>query len=347
MTRDIGRRLSPVFKYAVIVVIIFGLLITVSNYKELKRQLLSTAPVDFIVSVCLSFLVYIIEGLFLFIALRFFQEKIPIFTAIKCSFVINAIGYLVSFGGITQFTTQIHILDYIGVGARKSALIRILQVIFFGIFFDVILLITFIILLVDKEFSTALTIPVYVVTVVTILIIALFYCTVILPGFRETAVKAFVSVFTRFRKLLSKKKKPGEIEVNAFLDEFRRGFSMVAKNPLLLMKLTAITLIDYTALMSVMYVSFRAVGYAINPWHLIMGVTIGLVIGTVSMIPGGFGALEGSLALIYAALGVSVDVVLSAALLYRMAFNVIPFLFSIPLYVGMKHKDITGRPLGR
>jgi uncharacterized protein (TIRG00374 family) len=347
LTRDREKRLSPVFRYAVIVIIIFGLLITLSNYKELKRHLLSVPPADFLTAVCLSFSVYIIEGLFLFVALRFYGERPPIFTAIKCSFVINAIGYLVSFGGITQFTTQIHILDYIGIGAKKSTLVRILQVIFFGIFFDIILLSTFIVMVSDKTFSKSLTLPVYAITIITILLITTFYCSVILPRFRKTAVKTFFAVFTRLRKLLSRKKQPKEIKANEFLDEFLHGIAMVAKNPVFMLKLIAITVIDYAALMSVMYVSFRAMGYVINPWYLIMGVTIGHVIGTVSMIPGGLGIMEGSLALIYTALGVSVEVVFGAVLLYRMAFNVVPFLFSIPLYISMKHKDSADPPLVR
>ncbi len=344
MTPDGGRRISPVFRYVIIIIIVFGLLITVSNYKEFKRQILTVAPLDIISAVCVSFCVYFIEGMFLFTALRFFGERLRLFAAIKCSFVINAIGYLVSFGGITPFTTQIHILEYLGIDAKKAALVRILQVVFFGLFFDIILLITFIVILSDKAFSTTLTIPVYAVTAVTILLISLFYCAVILPRFRETAVKAFVAVYTRIRMLLSRNAYPKEIEVNAFLDEFHRGFTMAVRNPPLLMKLLFFTAVDYAALMSIMYVSFRAMGYAINPWHLIIGVTIGHVIGTVSMIPGGIGAMEGTLALVYAALGVRVEVVLGAVLLFRLAFNVVPFLFSIPLYICMKQRDTTALP---
>jgi uncharacterized protein (TIRG00374 family) len=172
-----------------------------------------------------------------------------------------------------------------------------------------------------------------------ILLITVLYCTAVLPRFREVAVKALLCVFRKVRRLISRKSISKKYDITVFLDEFRAGLSLATKRPSYLLKFIGITIIDYTATMAVMYTAFRAMGCDISLWYMILGVTIGHVAGTVSMLPGGLGAMEGSLALVYTAFGVSIEVVLGAALIYRVAFNIVPFLFSIPLYLSMKKKE--------
>jgi uncharacterized membrane protein YbhN (UPF0104 family) len=71
-----------------------------------------------------------------------------------------------------------------------------------------------------------------------------------------------------------------------------------------------------------------------------VGFTIGQMMGIISMIPGGLGVLEGSMVLTYTALHVPLETVLSAILIYRVSFNIVPFFLSMPFYFGLKHRKV-------
>jgi len=84
--------------------------------------------------------------------------------------------------------------------------------------------------------------------------------------------------------------------------------------------------------------AFLSVNEPIAIGPLVIGFSTGQIVGVLSMIPGGIGTLEGSSALAYAALGIPFEVGLSALLIYRTTYYIIPFILSIPFYLGMKQK---------
>jgi uncharacterized membrane protein YbhN (UPF0104 family) len=148
-----SRKLHSFFKYAIIFLIVIGLLFTFSNLKNLKKHFMTITPMELSIPVSFALAIYIIEGIFLFAAIRLFGEKLRFPAAIKCSFLINSVGYLASFGGLAPFATQIHILDYYNINTKKATLARVLQVIFFSIFFDLLLMTGFIEILVSKRIN--------------------------------------------------------------------------------------------------------------------------------------------------------------------------------------------------
>jgi len=102
--------------------------------------------------------------------------------------------------------------------------------------------------------------------------------------------------------------------------------------------LLIITLTIWAFWVSVMYMSFLCVNAHIDIGTLVIGFSTGQIVGVLSMIPGGIGTLEGSSALAYAALGISFEIGLSALLVYRTSYYIVPFILSMPLYFSMKRR---------
>jgi uncharacterized protein (TIRG00374 family) len=333
------KKIQSFFKYLIIFIIIFGLLLTFSNYRNLKTRLLAINPKDLISPVASSLSVYIIEGLFLLTALRLFNERLSFPLAVKDSLVINSLGYFVSLGGITPFATQIHVLDYHNISARKATLTRILQVIFFGIFFDLLLIAAFVVILSNKRMDRINLVPVSIFTCFFLFLISAFYLAIFWSKFRILVASAFVYVINMAIGFVAKRRRIQLSSVTGFLDDFRTGFATIMKHPLSLLQFVGITVIDYVALLAVWYYSFHALHYEMNLWYMVLGVTIGHIVGILSMVPGGIGTMEGSLALVYTAFGVPVEITLGAALIYRVSFNIIPFFMSIPIFLSLKRRE--------
>lgn len=83
-------------------------------------------------------------------------------------------------------------------------------------------------------------------------------------------------------------------------------------------------------------VCFGALGRPVRPAVLLTGLTIGVVAGALSMLPGGLGTQEGSMAGVYVLLGVPLEQAILAAILFRVVYYVVPVPASLAVYRHLK-----------
>ena len=89
----------------------------------------------------------------------------------------------------------------------------------------------------------------------------------------------------------------------------------------------------YWALAAVaLWFCFFALGHAPNVGILFCGFGIGIIAGNLSLIPGGLGVQEASLAGVFALLGTSFAQAALASILFRVVYDFIPFFLSLLLY---------------
>jgi len=325
-------------KLSIFFIVIIGLLIAFSNLNKLKEHLISIKFLYLAVSLLSALFVYSTEGLFLVESLKLFKEKLPLISALKYSLIINSLGYLVSFGGLTPFATQVYILDFHNIGAKKATLTRILQVMLFNMIFTTFLVIGFIYVLftISKyQFDIPLlAIPFFVLLVV----VSIFYLTIFWKKFRALSIKIFTGVTNKIGKFFFSRFYIHEEKISEFLDEFDVGIHKLIKEPKYLFFIGIITAVDWVFWLSTIYFAFLSINYRIGLGELLIGFAIGQIIGVVSMVPGGIGTLEASMALAFKAFGVPFETALVAVLLYRITFYIIPFILSLPLYFSLKKK---------
>jgi len=325
-------------KLSIFFIIIIGALIAFSNLNKLREHLISINFLCLLFSLLSAFCVYATEGLFLIESLKLFRERLPVLSALKYSLIINSLGYLVSLGGITPFATQVYILDFHNIGAKKATLTRILQVMLFNMIFTTFLVIGFIFILFNRarnEFDTPLlTIPFFVLLV----IVSIFYLTIFWKKFRAVSIKILTGVINKICKLFFSRLHIQEEKVMEFLEEFDEGIHTLLMDKKYLFFIGIIILVDWVFWLSIIYFAFLSINYRIGFGALIIGFSIGQIIGIVSMVPGGIGTLEASMALAFKAFGVPFETALVSVLLYRITFYIIPFIFSLPLYFSLKKK---------
>jgi uncharacterized protein (TIRG00374 family) len=99
-----------------------------------------------------------------------------------------------------------------------------------------------------------------------------------------------------------------------------------------------LTLADFICSIAAMGFIFKSLGTTVPTGVLVTGYVIGIMAGLLSMVPGGFGIQEASMAGIYALLGVPFEVAVLAAILFRFLYYLVPYFCILPFYNRLLHE---------
>jgi uncharacterized protein (TIRG00374 family) len=118
-----------------------------------------------------------------------------------------------------------------------------------------------------------------------------------------------------------------------------RGLVALRDRPWELTLLLALMAGEWAFQAVVLWFCFSALGNAPHLGVLLSGFGIGLSAGNLSMVPGGLGVQEASMAGIYALLGMSFAQAALVAILFRVVYDFVPFFISLPFYTRLIRKD--------
>ena len=137
----------------------------------------------------------------------------------------------------------------------------------------------------------------------------------------------------------SKREIPRE-EFVEFEHQLAAGLGTIHHHKGRLTKTIAFTGLDWVMAMLTLHFCLRAAGVLHVPvGHLIAGFTAGQATTLIPGLPGGLGAMEGSMAATYSSLGVDWDTALMAVLLYRAAYYLLPGILSVFVLWGLKMSE--------
>jgi uncharacterized protein (TIRG00374 family) len=122
-----------------------------------------------------------------------------------------------------------------------------------------------------------------------------------------------------------------------------QGVAAMRRHPAAVLGIILLIAVDWSTSATALWYCFRAMEVIMSPGELITGFVIGTVAGVASMIPGGLGVQEGSMAGILALLGISFHRAVLASILFRLVYFIFPYLISLGFYwwiLGRK-RDVT------
>ena len=117
-----------------------------------------------------------------------------------------------------------------------------------------------------------------------------------------------------------------------FEDTLDRGLRQLSSRPLELVVPLGLIAADRLSRVAIVWCCFQAFGGGVDPSVVLTGFAIGVAMGVMSMIPGGLGVQEGSMAGAYHLLGVPLGQAVLVSLLYRLVYYMVPFGTSLLLY---------------
>ncbi len=132
----------------------------------------------------------------------------------------------------------------------------------------------------------------------------------------------------------------GELDVT-----LGRGVNAMKSKPVSLAGPLVFVVGDWGASIATLWFCFAALGQPVGPGILIAGFAVGVTAGLLSMVPGGLGVQEGSMAATYALFGVPLGQAALAAVLFRLVYYIVPFLVSLAFYRRLLRE--AGRPSGQ
>jgi uncharacterized protein (TIRG00374 family) len=125
----------------------------------------------------------------------------------------------------------------------------------------------------------------------------------------------------------------------------RDGLVALRRRPSRMVVPLLLVVLDWAMSAAALGACFLALRTPVHPGVLLTGFAIGVAVGFLSMLPGGLGAQEGSMAGIYVLLGVGYERALLAAMLFRVIYYVIPFGASVVLYTHLLRSPAAREPV--
>jgi len=128
-------------------------------------------------------------------------------------------------------------------------------------------------------------------------------------------------------------------ELGPPLDRFEttlaRGLAAVRERPQVLVLPVGLVLADRVARVAVVWICFQAFGSDVELGAVVTGFAVGVALGVMSMVPGGLGVQEGSMAATYHFLGMPLEEAVLVSVLFRVVYHLAPFSVSLVFYRGI------------
>lgn len=184
----------------------------------------------------------------------------------------------------------------------------------------------FLYLLSHAALSRAAVVSLVVVTSVLLVL----FCAESLIVFRSRTRKTLLSGISRVAKpLLRKDLDRGLANFDTAID---CGIVGMRHRPRSVAAIGVLVLVDWFGSALALGFCFEALGSPLNPGVLFTGFVIGITAGVLSALPAGIGVQDGSMAAVFALLGVGFEKAVLAALLFRAVFYLVPYLVSLSFY---------------
>jgi uncharacterized protein (TIRG00374 family) len=123
-----------------------------------------------------------------------------------------------------------------------------------------------------------------------------------------------------------------ETALGNFENAVDQGFVEIKRKPKLGLYLAIAVIGDVAAMIASLFFCFKALGIPVHVGALITGFNFGITLTVISFIPGDLGVQEASIAGILAIFGVPFSQAVLGAILFRVLYYFVPFVFSLGFY---------------
>jgi uncharacterized protein (TIRG00374 family) len=241
-------------------------------------------------------------------------------------FISTVVNHVITTGGVVGFSLRYLLMRMYSVSFKNVLTSSFLHFYFTSLDMLTFLPITIVYLMGHTTLPRIFVIALGVMTFIFSVLLVVTTFLVVFPSQRRPIIGFMVY---RLRRFLRRKWILWMIQ---FDDTLTSGAKAFSHHPLKLGIVLLLTILDFSCSIIAMGFVFNALGPPVEPAVLVTGYVIGIMAGVISMIPGGLGVQEGSMASIYALLGVPFGQAILAAVLFRILYYLLPYLLILPFY---------------
>jgi len=321
-------------KIGIFIFIAVAVLVGVSDVRKMARISARLDPYFLGLSFSAAFVSYLLIALSLKKILELMDIRLPFVEIFSISWVSTSINYVMSVGGIGGFTARIYLLKKKGITYSETIVVSIIHTFIMNVILMLFVLIGFASLIAHKQMRTYNFIVSSLLIFVALYMTYLAFKSVVNQEFRETWIERIARWVNKLHSFLSKEEGnliPGG-QLASFKAEFNQGMELMGLRRGELKAPVLYVFLDWIGCLFTLYFCFLAIHFFIRPEVLVVGFAVGLFASILSLIPGGLGVMEGSMAAVYYSLTVPLEEAIVAVILYRLIYYVFPFLTSLLLY---------------
>lgn len=269
----------------------------------------------------------------------------------RITLVANTVNYIVTSGGLSGFAVRVFFFVRMRIHPGKAVIISLTQTFLTNLVLLFCIAVGFLYLLRTKELgayaftamSILLTFSLAAATLATLLLLH--------RQLRRRVLFVMAEWTNAFLHRFFPARKPARVRLWRFQRNLNRGIEFLLSRKREMVVPTLWIVVDWTATLAILYVAFLAVGHPVPIQVVMVGFSIGVTLSLISLVPGGLGIMEGSMAAVFTGFAVPLEKSLVAVLLFRVAYYVFPtviavFFFRHMLVAGTREApDILGDDL--
>ncbi|MCX5786343.1 MAG: lysylphosphatidylglycerol synthase transmembrane domain-containing protein [Elusimicrobia bacterium] len=305
------------------------------NAHSLLATLKESNPWWLVFSLFFSFGSYALMGLSLWEVLRILGWPLPFLEAAGISFVSTTVNYFFSSGGISGFATRAHLLSKRNVPYGASVTSSVVLTVFIYLILAVIIVEgVFLQILKTNDFGRSFlegVVGVGFVAGIALALILLFFH----EELRHSWSRKIFKIVNHIIYFFSRREIPHENFIE-FERQLNSGINTIHSRKYELPKVVGYVAADWVCNILILFFAFKALGVTMGASKLVIGFAFGMIMTVIPILPGGLGAMEAAMTAAYSQMGIEVGHALTASLLFRLFYYIVPSLTSIPIYWGLK-----------
>jgi uncharacterized membrane protein YbhN (UPF0104 family) len=250
---------------------------------------------------------------------------------IPASFVSQAVNNLLSSGGLGGLAIRIYALGALGIPAGSAAAISAITTLSNDAVTTAGLIGGIVHLANEGDLSRRALLSIIAVLIVFLSAVSSVVIAIRVPRLRDRVLDFAGKYAARMARRLGVGGNTGAEPAagttttgGTFRTDLVRVFVLAMAQPRRLLVPVAWMILDVTFRVACLGCAFAAIGHPQHPIVLGTGFMVGISAGAISLVPGGIGVVEGSMAAVFSFMGVELEVAAVAVIVFRLAFYVMP-----------------------
>ncbi len=316
----------------IITIVILGVVLVALDWKNM-RQVLAAADWRFIPLVLLfTALSYTFYSIAYGVVAQLLGIPMRIRELAEVCFISSVVNHVLTTGGVAGYSLRYLLMKMYNVSFKDMLTSSFLHYYLTSLDMLTILPLSFIYLMLNTAVPRSVAIALGIMTLLFALVLVLITVLVLFPSRRQPIISLLALMG---RKII---RRDHTSWLSQFDDTITRGTEAIRHKPVALFWVMLLTVLDFTCSIVALGFVFEALGPPVKAATLVSGYVIGVMAGVLSMIPGGFGVQEGSMAGIFAMLGARFEQAVLAVVLFRILYYLLPYFLILPFYQRLLHR---------
>ncbi|HBA61222.1 MAG TPA: hypothetical protein DCZ92_10485 [Elusimicrobia bacterium] len=333
---DLKKKLLIYAPILVSLVILGGLVYP--NLEAIVETIKTAKPFYLFLSFLFSVVSYIFIGLSMWEVLKILGHKLPFWEAIGIAYVSTTVNYFVSSGGVSGFATRAHLLSKRNIPYGISVTSSVVISVFIYLVLSLIIVEGMVLQMVKStgsgmSFFEGIAGVLAVLSFAFILVLLFFH-----HELRSVWARKIYSLVNHILYAFSKKEIPEETFIE-FESELAKGIHTIQARRYELPVVAAYICLDWICNILILHFAFQALGTHMHTSTLIIGFALGQIMTVIPILPGGLGAMEAAMTAAYSGMGIPLGQALTASLIFRLFYYLIPAFGSIFIYWGLRMSE--------